>query len=181
MLSNYSDYFKNALSGPWLESGSREINLDGDVDDDVFKLVLKWVYTQKLSDGGATQLEPEDLPWIRLCDTLVLAHYFLMPKLEEHILQVMKKKVEASNELIHISYRVWAETPEEGPIWDFFIGLASNLNTAKRISKKSIKQFTPAVLLASYQNLVNSQWRIKRGVSPERELVSPAASPATLF
>ncbi|RKU47163.1 hypothetical protein DL546_007029 [Coniochaeta pulveracea] len=179
-LSDYSAYFKNALSGPWLESGSREINLDGEVDDDVFKLVLKWVYTQKLSDGGETQPQPQDLPWLKLCDALVLAHYFMMPQLEEHILDVIKQKVQASKELIHISHRIWTETPEDGPIWAFFIGLASNLNTAKRISKKSIKLFTPAVLLASYQNLVTSQWRVKRGVSSEPELVSPAASPSTL-
>lgn len=150
--------------------------------DDVFKLVVKWVYTQKLSGGGASEPDPEDLPWLRLCDALTLAHYFLMPKLEADILEVMKTKVQASTELIHISPRIWTETPEDGEIWNFFISLTSNLNTAKRISKKSVKQFTSAALMSSYRNLVENQWRVKRGVSPDRmdDIPSRSASPSTM-
>ncbi|RKU46341.1 hypothetical protein DL546_008630 [Coniochaeta pulveracea] len=57
-------------------------------------------------------------------------------------------------------HRIWTETSEDGPIWAFLLRLTSNLNTAKRISKKSIKLFTPKELEGQGNELIHISHRI---------------------
>jgi hypothetical protein len=47
LLSHYSEYFKNALNGPWKESNGAPIKLE-DVSPVAFSLFVNWLYRQRL-------------------------------------------------------------------------------------------------------------------------------------
>lgn len=47
LVEHYSPAFENAFNGGFIEGQTRELNL-GDVDANIFGLVVNWLYTQKI-------------------------------------------------------------------------------------------------------------------------------------
>jgi hypothetical protein len=60
LLCYHSEYFRNAFNGDWRESDEKAIRLE-DVTEDVFRVVIHWLYAQSSRVAGPDSPTLEDV------------------------------------------------------------------------------------------------------------------------
>jgi hypothetical protein len=83
LLLHYSDYFRNALNGSWMEAEDRTITLD-DVEPGTFNVFVDWLYSQKFpttDKDWQVVTETEDESDLNIIKTCAFGDRFMVPKL----------------------------------------------------------------------------------------------------
>lgn len=154
ILMNYSTFVQAALRGSFKEPGLREVKLEGDIADKDFGLLLEWIYKgglrtplkcgKKSKDWLETsqefrnvkRMEPKNitlsaghLEWAELTNVWILADYLGMPKLQNHIVDVIIHKIahETSERgAVEVNEKIWTRTKENSPLQQLFIHFMAN-------------------------------------------------------
>lgn len=61
LLTHHSEYFNNALNGPWKEAEENVVTLE-DVDTIAVDIFVHWLYTQQIPNNDATLQMSESIP-----------------------------------------------------------------------------------------------------------------------
>ena len=86
LLTHHSEYFNNALNGPWKEAEDKIVTLE-DVDTIAVDIFVHWLYTQQIPDNDATlsmsvsfrDPKDDDHPISGYTKALVFGDRFLVP------------------------------------------------------------------------------------------------------
>ena len=97
ILADQSSYFKAALTGGFSEGQSKNITLEEGSDEAIGRIVA-WLYGHDIRRTSTDENEPlervvSDLAFSLLIDVWILADYFVLPKLQNHTIDVMVKKI----------------------------------------------------------------------------------------
>jgi len=92
LLTHHSEYFNNALNGPWKESEDKIVTLE-DVDTIAVDIFVHWLYTQQIPDNDATlqmsesspDPKDDDDPMTAYTKALVFGDRFLVPVFRQAI------------------------------------------------------------------------------------------------
>jgi hypothetical protein len=93
LISHYSLFFAAAFKGNFKEGLSQEMTLEADVK--VFGVFSNWLYTQKILDSKGDQLDLGTL-----ADLWILADRFLVPVLQNRVVDSLYDKLNSGREKV---------------------------------------------------------------------------------
>ena len=95
ILCHHSGYFRGALKGGFAETIVQKVDLR-EADPEAFEIILEWLYTHTIKEvcpSPRTTLQDDQPSFAILLETWKLADYLQIPKVQNHIMALMTKRI----------------------------------------------------------------------------------------
>ncbi|KAI4729854.1 hypothetical protein E4T49_02314 [Aureobasidium sp. EXF-10728] len=146
LLVFYSDYFRAAFDGSFVEAIDKKIELH-DVEKDVFENFYGWLYTRKLVSE-----DDKVLGWFALQELWVFGDRFQAPVLQNQVIDEIIDKRERENGFdLGILKSAYASTHVKSPLRNALVNIMAHRMVIEDEDKsiladKYLEKFTPEIL-----------------------------------